>query len=277
MRRVARLLSVPLLLAGLLTAGPLGTADAATTEPIPNSMASLGDSITRGYNACGFYVDCTSHSWSTGDYSSNNSHYLRILAKNPAISGKNLNDAKTGAKAIDLDSQATTAVSQNVDYVTILMGANDACTSTEAGMTPVATYASQVQAAMTRLTTNLPTARIFVSSVPDIKRLWYIGKGSSSARTAWSTYKICQSMLANPTSTAQVDVDRRARVQQRVIDFNTQLSQICAQYVHCKYDGNATFNYQFVFSQVSGWDYFHPNDSGQKALATTTYNAGFGW
>lgn len=277
MRRAARLLSVPLLLAGLLTAGPLVGAYAATTEPIPSSMASLGDSITRGYNACGFYVDCTSHSWSTGDYSGNNSHYLRILAKNPAISGHNLNDAKTGAKAIDLDGQATTAVAQKVEYVTILMGANDACTSTEAGMTSVSTYASQVQAAMTRLTGNLPTARIFVSSVPDIKRLWYIGKDSASARAAWSGYKICQSMLANPTSTLPADIDRRARVQQRVIDYNTQLSQICAQYVHCKYDGNATFNYQFVFSQVSGWDYFHPNDSGQKALATTTYNAGFGW
>ena len=281
MRRTARslsvrLLGIPLLVAGLVAAAP-SPASAVTTEPIPNSMASIGDSLTRAFNACGFYVDCPSHSWSTGDNSAVNSHYLRILAKNSAISGRNFNDAQSGAKAIDLDGQATTAVTQGPDYITILMGANDACTSTEAGMTSVSTYASQVQAAMTRLTTNLPTTRIFVSSVPDIKRLWFIGKGSASARTARNSYKICPSMLANPTSTLKADVDRRARVQQRVIDFNTQLAQICAQYVHCKYDGNATFNYQFVLGQVSGWDYFHPNDSGQNAVATTTYNAGFGW
>jgi len=273
MRRVAVLLSVPLLLGGLLAGGPA----AATTEPIPSSMASLGDSITRGFNACGYYVDCTGESWSTGTDTAINSHYTRILAKNAAISGHNLNDAKTGAKAIDLDGQAATAVSQGVDYVTVLMGANDACTSTEAGMTSVTTFRSQVEAALTRIQNGLPTARVFVASIPDIKRLWFIGKDSSAARTAWSGLKICQSMLANPTSTLQADVDRRARVQQRVIDFNTQLQQVCALNPHCKYDGGATFGYQFAFSQVSGWDYFHPNKSGQTALASTTYAAGFGW
>lgn len=267
-----------LLLSAIVLAAPTApVAFAATTEPIPNSMASLGDSITRGFNACGYYVDCTNESWSTGGDSAINSHYLRILAKNPAISGRNNNDAKTGAKAIDLDGQATTAVTQGVDYVTVLMGANDACTSSESTMTSVTTFRSQVEAALMRIKNNLPTARVFVSSIPDVKRLWFIGKDSASARNAWSGFKICQSMLVNPTSTLQADVDRRARVQQRVIDFNTQLQQVCALNIHCKYDGNATFNYPFAFSQVSTWDYFHPNKTGQTALATTTYNAGFGW
>ncbi|HVF19884.1 MAG TPA: SGNH/GDSL hydrolase family protein [Mycobacteriales bacterium] len=269
-----------LLSAAVLTApaGPaLASVAGGTTEPIPNSMSGLGDSITRGYNACGFYVDCTGSSWSTGGTSSIQSHYYRILAKNPSINGRNYNDARSGAKAIDLDGQATTAVSRGVEYVTVLMGANDACTSSESTMTAVATFRSQVEAALTRLQNGLPNARIFVASIPDIKRLWFIGKDSSSARSAWSRFGICQSMLANPQSTLQADVDRRARVQQRVIDFNTQLQQVCALNVHCKYDGNATFNYQFVFSQVSGWDYFHPNGSGQTALAATTYAAGFNW
>jgi hypothetical protein len=244
---------------------------------IPNSMASLGDSITRGFNACGWFVDCTNESWSTGGDSAIQSHYLRILAKNSAISGHNLNDAKSGAKEVDLNGQASTAVSQNVQYVTILMGANDVCTSSESTMTPVSTYASQFQQAMNTLTSGLPNASIFVASVPDIQRLWFIGKDSSSARSAWSSFNICQSMLANPQSTAQVDVDRRARVRQRAIDFNSQLATICAQYTNCKFDGNAVFNYQFVLSQVSTWDYFHPNKSGQTALASTTYAAGFGW
>jgi lysophospholipase L1-like esterase len=274
------LLAVPVVVLGLLVA-PASAAKPAppptTGEPVPSSMASLGDSITRGFNACGWYTDCPDESWSTGGDTAINSHYLRILKVNRGISGHNLNDAKTGAKAVDLDGQAATAVSQGVEYVTVLMGANDACTSSESTMTDVTTFRSQVQAALTRIQNGLPTARVFVASIPDIQRLWFIGKDSSSARSAWSSFGICQSMLANPQSTAQADVDRRARVRQRVIDFNTQLQQVCALNPHCKYDGNATFNYPFVLSQVSGWDYFHPNKTGQAALASTTYAAGFGW
>lgn len=266
---------VTLVAAGAVLAGS-GSAQA--IPPIPSSMSSLGDSITRGFNACGWYVDCTDRSWSTGGYSSVNSHYLRIRAKNSAINGRNYNDARSGAKMADLNGQAQTAVSRGVQYVTILMGANDACTSSESTMTPVATFRAQLDQALATLKAGLPNAAVFVSSVPDVKRLWFIGKDSSSARNAWDGFNICQSMLANPTSTAQADVDRRNRVQQRVVDFNTQLAQACTAYgANCDFDGNAVFGYPFVLSQVSSWDYFHPNTSGQQVLASVTYPAGFNW
>jgi lysophospholipase L1-like esterase len=265
---------VLVLAAATLAAG--GTATA--LPPVPSSMSSLGDSITRGFNACGWYSDCADRSWSTGGYASVNSHYLRIKSKNAAITGQNFNDAKTGAKMVDLNGQAQVAVSRNVQYVTILMGANDACTSTEAGMTSVATYRAQLDQALATIKNGLPNAAVFISSVPDVKRLWFIGKDNSSARSAWNGFGICQSMLVNPQSTAQADVDRRARVQQRVIDFNAQLAQACTAYgANCDFDGNATFNYPFVLSQVSGWDYFHPNTAGQQVLASISYPAGFNW
>ncbi|MER6596695.1 SGNH/GDSL hydrolase family protein [Micromonospora purpureochromogenes] len=246
--------------------------------PPPSAMASLGDSITRGFNACGWYVDCTSRSFSTGDNSTVNSHYLRIRAVNPNIQGRNLNDARSGAKSADMYGQAGTAVSQGVGYVTMLIGANDACTSSESTMTPVATYRTNIDSALARLKAGLPNAKVLVISIPDIQRLWSVGKGSGSARTAWSAFGICQSMLANPTSTAQADVDRRTRVRQRVVDFNTQLAQACAAYgPNCDFDDNAVFNYPFALSQVSTWDYFHPNTSGQAVLAGVSYASGFGW
>ncbi|MEV4466543.1 GDSL-type esterase/lipase family protein [Micromonospora echinofusca] len=258
----------------LLAASPA----AADPGPPPNSMASLGDSITRGFNACGWYSDCTSRSFSTGDYSTVNSQYLRIRAKNTAINGRNHNDARSGAKSADMYGQAGTAVSQGVDYVTMLIGANDACTSTEAAMTPVATYRANIDAALGRLKAGLPTARVQLISVPDIQRLWAVGKDSGSARSAWSLFGICQSMLANPTSTAQADVDRRNRVRQRVVDYNTQLAQACAAYgPNCDFDDNAVFGYPFTLGQLSTWDYFHPNTSGQQVLASVSYAAGFGW
>lgn len=145
----------------------------------------------------------------------------------------------------NLNGQAANAVAQNVDYVTIEMGGNDACKNTEADMTPVATYQSQFQAAMTTLVNGLPNARIFVASVPDIKRLWFVGKDNANARSTWSAFGICQSMVANPLSTAQADVDRRGRVRQRVVDFNTALATVCAQYTNCRFDGNIVFDQPF--------------------------------
>lgn len=258
----------------VLTAVPA----AADAGPPPSSMASLGDSITRGFNACGWYVDCPSRSFSTGTYSSVNSHYLRILRVNPAINGRNYNDARSGAKSADMYGQVGTAISQNVQYVTMLIGANDACTSSESTMTSVSTFRANVDSALTRLKTGLPTAKVFVISIPNIKRLWEVGKTSLGALSAWSAFGICQSMLANPLSSAQADVDRRNRVQQRVIDFNSQLAEACAAYgTNCQFDGNAVFNYRFSLSQVSRWDYFHPNTSGQQVLANVSYAAGFNW
>ncbi|MGH3660776.1 MAG: SGNH/GDSL hydrolase family protein [Micromonosporaceae bacterium] len=241
-------------------------------------MASLGNSITQAFNSCGWYLDCPSRSWSTGDNTTVNSHYLRIRAKNPAINGNNHNNSESGGTISDLPGQADAAVSQGVQYVTILMGANDACTSSESTMTSVTTYRSHVNSALSKLKSGLPNARVFVASIPDIKRLWFIGKDHWDATSFWNSFDICQSMLANPTSTAPEDEARRNRVRQRVIDFNTQLAQACAAYgTNCKYDGNAVFNYQFMYSQVSGWDYFHPNTEGQRVLAQITYSAGFGW
>jgi lysophospholipase L1-like esterase len=268
---------IVLVATALATVAVPATAHAAAGPP-PSSIASMGDSISRGFNACGWYVDCPSRSFSTGTTSSVNSHYLRILAKNAAISGHNANDAKSGAKAADMPGQADKAVSQGAAYVTILIGANDACTSSEASMTSVSAYRASIDTALGRLKTGLPNAKVLLVSIPDIKRLWQVGKGNLGALTAWSLFGICQSMLANPTSTATADNQRRDRVRQRVIDFNGQLAAACAAYgANCAFDGNAVFNYPFVLSQVSQWDYFHPNEAGQGVLAAASYAAGFNW
>jgi len=276
--RVARKTPVLAIASGLVAALMVGTPAAADPGPPPNSMASMGDSITRAFNASGWFSDWPSRSFSTGTTSSVNSHYRRILAKNPAISGRNFNDGDSGAKADDMPGQAATVAGRGVQYVTILIGANDACTSTEAAMTPVATFRGHIDTALATLKASLPDAKIALISIPDIKRLWEVGRTSSSARNTWSLFGICQSMLVNPTSTAQADEDRRNRVRQRVIDFNTQLAQACAAYgPNCDFDDNAVFNFAFLLSHVSTWDYFHPNASGQNVLAGVSYAAGFNW
>jgi hypothetical protein len=87
-------------------------------------------------------------------------------------------------------------------------------------------------------------------------------------------------MLKNPASTQQADVDRRAFVRQRVVDYNTVLAQECAAVAGCVFDGNAVFSYPFSLGQLSSWDYFHPNTSGQAVLSSVTWSkvsAATGW
>lgn len=249
-------------------------AQAAT--PLPNSMASTGDSITRAFNTGFFpYTDNPSASWSTGTNSTVSSHYSRILAANSPISGKNHNDAKSGAKMADLAGQMSTVVSQHVDYVTVLMGGNDLCTSSVDTMTTVDAFTAQFSSAMAALKAGSPNTPVFVASLPSVERLWTIFKNNSTARWVWSLFKVCQSMLANPLSNAAVDVARRTAVETREADFNAALQAVCAAYSQCLYDGGAVFGYQFTTSDISTRDYFHPSVTGQKDLAATTWKVGF--
>ena len=139
-------------------------------------------------------------------------------------------------------------------------------------MTSAPVFQSQFTAAMSTLTGGLPNARIYIISIPDTYHLWDLLKNNSSARSAWSAFKICQSLLANPTSTAQADVDRRARVRQRNIKLNAVLQTVCAAYSQCRFDNNRAFNYQFAASDISTRDYFHPSLSGQATVARETWD-----
>jgi lysophospholipase L1-like esterase len=271
---LAALWSGAILSAGVAPS-PVGATDAAVVG-YPTAIAATGDSITRAFNTGGtIFTDAPGNSWATGTNSAVNSQYNRILTADRLTSVRAYNDAQTGAKMVDLNGQILSVNGQGVDYITILLGANDACTPSEAAMTDVATYRAQFQQALNTLTAGSPNARIFVASVPDVYKLWDLLKDNTTARIVWYTYSICQSMLANPTSTAPADVDRRARVRQRVVDYNTQLAQVCATNVHCRFDNNATFNTIFATADVSTRDYFHPSLSGQALLAGVTYGATF--
>jgi lysophospholipase L1-like esterase len=267
------LIGLSFLVALVVLAGSSVGAAAAT---YPNSMASTGDSITQAYNT-GFipFTDNSAGSWSTGTDSSVNSHYLRLLALNPAISGHAFNDSRSGARMVNLNGQMAVVVGQHVDYVTVLMGGNDVCQPTEAQMTSVDDFRAQFTAAMTTVTTGSPAAKVFVASIPNVYQLWSTLKNNGTARFVWSIFGVCQSMLANPLSTSKRDVRRREHVLQREIKFNTVLEQVCSHYPQCRFDGNATFNYAFTAADVSGRDYFHPSLTGQRNLAAGTWAAGY--
>jgi lysophospholipase L1-like esterase len=267
------------LLAGLLAAVVLlGLAQpaAAQSAPYPDSMAATGDSITRAFNSGAIpWTEAPWNSWSTGSSGFVWSHYRRILAVNPAILLRNFNDARSGAKMAELSRQVELVNLQHVEYVTVLMGANDACASSEAAMTPVAEFRSQFEAALAELAAGSPQALVYVVSIPDVYRLWLIFHSDPEARFAWRLTGFCKSMLAHPGSTAPADEARRQRVRQRIIDYNAVLADGCALYARCHFDGKAVFDYAFRRKDVSKVDYFHPSREGQRVLAAVTWDAGF--
>lgn len=261
-------------------AASTGTGAGATGKPtrtdLPASMAALGDSISAGYGSCLTLVACHRNSWSTGTGARVDSHYRRILKDNPAIRNRVHTLAVPGATAAGLAAQARAAVDARAGYVTVLIGANDACRGTVAAMTAPATFRRQVDAALAVLRTGLPRTPVLVVAVPDLHRLWEVGHTDARAVRAWNL-GVCPALLANPTSQAAPDVARRAAVRQRVDAYNGQLRAACrASGRHCRYEP-AAHRVRFTLAHVSRLDYFHPNAAGQDRLAEVTWPRRFGW
>jgi lysophospholipase L1-like esterase len=257
---------------GAVVLAALAAPASADTVALPNSMAATGDSMTQAFNVEPAYAghDNSQFSWSTGTDPTVRSQYQRIVAANPKISGNAYNNAVTGAKMIDLDNQLKSAASQNVDYVTVLIGGNDLCTPTISAMTPVATFRAQFQQAMKQFVTTNPRARIFVSSIPNVYQMWSVLHDNPTAAATWQYYGICQSML-NPNNTGA----DRARVSLQEQAYNKVLADVCATYERCRWDGYAAYNFKMPASDFGTADYFHPSLKGQNDLASVSWQAGF--
>lgn len=259
--------------------GPEGTGKraAASASPsptpawdrTPESLVAVGDSITRGFDACQVLSDCPEVSWATGSDASVDSLAVRLLGASEAAR-RSWNYAVTGARMADLPSQVARAVSRKPELVTVMIGANDACRATTAAMTPVADFRADFEDAMETLRDALPKAQVFVASVPDLKRLWSEGRTSPVGKQVWKL-GICPSMLADPDLLTAAAGERRDTVQDRVKAYNDVLREVCEKDRYCRYDGDAVFDYRFGQAQLSQWDWFHPSVNGQARLAEIAY------
>ena len=227
----------------------------------PASVASLGDSITRGFDACDPFADCPEVSWATGTKSSVNSLSSRLAA---GTSSWNL--ARSGARVADLPAQARAAAAHRPAMVTVLIGANDACAASTDRMTAVADFRTAFNGTLAYLHRVLPATQVLVASIPDLERLWSVGHSNVIGREVWRL-GLCPTMLKDPDAQTAAAKSRRTEVRNRVIAYNTALAQVCQHYDRCRFDGGAVFRYPFGTGQLSKWDWFHPNQSGQAQLA----------
>lgn len=250
----------------------MGEAPAAPVKGWPSSMVALGDSLTTAFGSCLAPIACPRNSWATGDGTQVMSHYRRILAENPAIKGHARNLARNGATVADLPAQARSAAGSKADYVTILIGANDAC---RGSMTSVSKFRQDLDDALGIIKKAMPKARVLLVGIPNVYRVWEIGHTRSVALAAWKS-GVCPNLLTNPTSTAKADVERRAAFRDRIASYNRQMRAACAAYgSRCRFQD--TSRIAFDLDMLSALDFFHPNGAGQNALAQATYPGRFNW
>lgn len=235
----------------------------------PASVAAVGDSVTRAFDACSLLADCPEASWATGTDPAVNSLALRLLGAG-RVAGNSWNLARTGARVAALPEQMARAAAERPELVTVMIGANDACRPTPAGMTPVADFRRSFEAALTRLRKDAPEAQVYVASVPDLHRLWDTGRANPLVRRVWEL-GVCGSMLADPEDLGATAKERRTAVRDRVVAYNEVLAEVCAADELCRYDGGAVFGFRFDASLLSTWDWFHPSRDGQARLAELAY------
>ena len=247
-----------------------GTASSSISGP-PLVMATLGDSLTRGFDACSHYGDCPSVSWAGGTDSRVDSVASRLEVR----TGRpvRVHDlARSGAPVADLDRQVQAAVAVRPDLVTVLIGANDVCQGPVETMTPVADYAAAVERAVGAITERT-SAVVLLASAPDPTVLLDAGAGDPTARFLWSHGGICPSALADPESKSRSAVDRRAAVSARIAAYDASLSALCARFPRCVTDDGALRAYRPSLQQLSALDAFHPSVAGQRELARLEWTA----
>lgn len=242
---------------------------ASAWDSSPASMAAVGDSITRGFDACSVLSDCPEVSWATGSDKEVNSLAVRLLGASGAAA-RSWNYAVTGSLMDDLPAQMTKAAARKPALVTVMAGANDACRSSVAEMTSVADFRASFTQALRTLRTAAPKSQVYVASVPDLKRLWSQGRTNGMSKAVWKL-GLCQSMLADPDAVDSAATARRDEVRSRVEAYNSVLKEVCATDRLCRFDGGAVFDYDFGIRQLSPWDWFHPSRNGQARLAEIAY------
>jgi hypothetical protein len=243
-------------------------AAAAADEPV--RIAAIGDSITRGTNAFGWYGDHPSVSWSTGfnPIDGLSSHYERLIRDDPWSWPRELNVSEAGATMADAPAQAREVVDRGADYVTFLLGANDLCAASPAEMTPLGSFRADLDEALSILERGLPDARVLVASIPDLHALWQVFHDRPLAGFVWASGRTCPSML-DPSNTPH----DRFHVVVREVAYNLVLADVCADHRTCVFDDFAVFRHPIAADEVSPLDFFHPSLRGQRTLAALTWES----
>ena len=291
-----RKLCATLAVAGLILAP--AAVSAKPPQRVPKRLSPVGDSITEAINAEEFnpFVFITPNNWASwaNGYrgfwewllgrTNVNSHNQRISSAFGSRNRKNYMEAVSGADSTDIGPQMSQSVNHAADYVTLFMGHNDVCGDDFSDIPTDAEFEANVRAGFDQLKAGLPNgATVYTLAIVDIYKLWQLGPQLSGAlgiscEVIWATTLFgifpCGTML-NPLNS---EADRQ-HTRSRTIAINEILGELVAEYDatdpnHYWEWTDLTFQTDFVPSEVSPFDCFHPSAQGQKRLSAESWAAG---
>lgn len=272
----------PLLLATAIVIGALGVGSPAegrgAAVPAPGSMGAIGDSFSVGYGACTPFASCADVSWTTGtgiDHPDFESHLTRLEALEPALAGNATNVAAPGSGIDAMPGQVAALAPSAPDYVTVLIGAADACRSDVALMTPVADFRTSFRAGLTALRAQIPEARVLVVGIPDLVSIFEAVRHRPGIETGFFA-GYCATVYADAASDDRAARQRRSFVRNRIHRYNEAMRAECARDRLCRSDGGALFRHRWTDDEVSA-DFLHPSIAGQQVMADVTFAAGWRW
>jgi lysophospholipase L1-like esterase len=188
----------------------------------------------------------------------------RQTGRRPTIA----NGAVSGGTVATLEQTVGAVVAAKPQLVTILIGANDACTTSAATMTGAEEFRSRYARVLDAVLRGAPHAHVLALSVPNLYRLSRLGQESPEVREAWSQLGICGSLVTAPGGAPP-----GAGVRGRVDDYNRAIAELCAARPRCIGDGGAVHAQSFSESELSDIDFFHPSRAGQRRLAEIAWAA----
>ncbi len=284
MKRFLRRAVVPILASWLLLAGctpnqvtPSESPSLPTRSPSKvtislrslETIAVIGDSVSVGVSACDSTSACREASWAGGSDAKVNSVASRI-AKLAGRTPRIIYAARPGADVASASNEVRRGLADSKtprpQLTLVLLGANDACASTSADMTPAAEFGESYRRLLDDLFKGAPGALTLAMSVPSIEQLWKLNHEDPSAMRAWSRFWGCNNLLRGGSSAD------RSSIVNRVTEYNQIIARECTAARRCVYDGGALNRHTFRTSEISGIDFFHPSKDGQRAIAEIAWS-----
>lgn len=276
---------------GTLLTALVATGSALALEPgqnEPKRLFSLGDSMTRGFNA-NVPLDNLNLSWVNGYHGfwedlfglpDVRSHNQRIDANFGEGDRSNQTAAENGATMSTLMTQASATAGKNVTYATVLLGANDVCKDSIADLPTDEQFRTRFEGGMDTLLANLAAgATVQVVAIPNIVEVYNQGRvkqslGLVDCPDVWARSGSCGSVLSPDVT----DSDR-AFALSRIMAYNQILQEVTENKAAQHQDKfisftDVSFTYPFTQSELSNIDCFHSSWEGQKTLSRETWNSG---
>lgn len=234
-------------------------------------IGALGDSITTAVNSTDWGAR-TIHSWSTGSGTDGivESHFKRLKSQFPEKQVSFHNVARGGAKSSGLASQLSELSVFAPDYVTLLIGANDACSwNAEESQGQLDRFEQNVRQSVSGLVEQNSGIRIAMLPIPDMHALWEKGM-EMNCQWLWNLTGVCPSLLG-----ARVTHEERLAFQLRVNEANQRLDLIADEFPDQVKFNQSLGSYRFSTEHISPRDCFHPSGAGQDLIARLAWENGW--